>query len=74
MRKNIIKTAFVDSLPVLSGYMVLGIGFGIVLEKNGYGIIWAFLMSALIYAGSMQEWSFYLLRQACLPLHLQHLW
>lgn len=54
MRKRIIKNAFVDSLPVLSGYMVLGIGFGIVLEKNGYGVMWALLMSGLIYAGSMQ--------------------
>lgn len=54
MKKTIIKRAFLDSLPVLSGYMVLGIGFGIILEKEGYGFIWAFLMSALIYAGSMQ--------------------
>ncbi len=54
MRGRIIKSAFLDSLPVLSGYMVLGIGFGIVLEKNGYGFIWALLMSGLIYAGSMQ--------------------
>lgn len=42
------------SLPVMAGYVVLGTGFGIILEKNGYGIIWAFLMSGLIYAGSMQ--------------------
>ena len=54
MKKTIINRAFLDSLPVLSGYMVLGIGFGIILEKEGYGFIWAFLMSALIYAGSMQ--------------------
>lgn len=54
MKKTIIKRAFLDSLPVLSGYMVIGIGFGIILEKEGYGFIWAFLMSALIYAGSMQ--------------------
>lgn len=54
MKRRIIKNALFDTLPVLSGYMVLGIGFGIVLEKNGYGVIWAFLMSLLIYAGSMQ--------------------
>lgn len=54
MKKTIIKRAFIDSLPVLSGYMVIGIGFGIVLEKEGYGFIWALLMSSLIYAGSMQ--------------------
>ena len=54
MKDKILKQAFFDSLPVLSGYIVLGIGFGIVLEEAGYGVIWAFLMSAFIYAGSMQ--------------------
>lgn len=54
MKSSIIKTAFKDSIPVLSGYIVLGIGFGIILEKNGYGVLWAFLMSCFIYAGSMQ--------------------
>lgn len=34
--------------------MVLGIGFGILLQKAGYGVLWAFAMSLLIYAGSMQ--------------------
>ncbi|MBE5955767.1 MAG: branched-chain amino acid transporter AzlC [Lachnospiraceae bacterium] len=49
-----IKTAFLRTLPVMAGYMVLGIGFGITLENNGYGIWWALAMSGLIYAGSMQ--------------------
>ncbi|MBQ8001943.1 MAG: AzlC family ABC transporter permease [Clostridia bacterium] len=54
MKNKLIKRAFLDTLPVMSGYIVLGIGFGIVLEKNGYGVWWALLMSTLIYAGSMQ--------------------
>lgn len=49
-----IKTVFVKTLPVLAGYIVLGIGFGILMQKNGYGIWWVLAMSALIYAGSMQ--------------------
>lgn len=52
--KKLIKTAFVKSLPVMAGYVVLGIGFGILLKKAGYGLFWAFLMSLTIYAGSMQ--------------------
>lgn len=54
MNQRIIKTAFIKSLPVMAGYIVLGIGFGILLKKAGYGLIWAFLMSLTIYAGSMQ--------------------
>ena len=49
-----IKKAFYKSVPVMAGYIVLGIGFGILLNKAGYGIGWAFAMSTLIYAGSMQ--------------------
>ena len=48
------KTAFKDSLPVMAGYVVLGIGFGMVLKSKGYGLIWALAMSVFIYAGSMQ--------------------
>lgn len=51
---KIIKKAFKASVPVMTGYIVLGMGFGILLETKGYGVLWAFLMSLLIYAGSMQ--------------------
>ena len=53
MRKTV-GLALRDTVPVLTGYLVLGFGFGIVLRSAGYGILVAFLMSALIYAGAMQ--------------------
>ena len=51
---KVIKEAFLRSVPVMAGYVVLGIGFGILLRDAGYGVAWAFAMSLLIYAGSMQ--------------------
>lgn len=48
------KYALKRSLPVMAGYLVLGMGFGILLETKGYGIWWALAMSVFIYAGSMQ--------------------
>ncbi len=54
MKRQIIKQAFYKSLPVMAGYVVLGIGFGILLQKAGFGVLWAFAMSLFIYAGSMQ--------------------
>ena len=54
MKKTITKLAFIKSIPVMAGYIVLGIGFGILLRNAGYGAIWAFAMSLLIYAGTMQ--------------------
>ena len=53
-RKEILKKAFRSSLPVLGGYVLLGMGFGILLGSAGYGLPWAFFMSLFIFAGSMQ--------------------
>jgi len=38
----------------MAGYIVLGIGFGILMRNAGYGVLWAASMSIFIYAGSMQ--------------------
>lgn len=51
---KLLKTAIIKTLPIMAGYMVLGIGFGILLKVNGYGVLWAMAMSIFIYAGSMQ--------------------
>lgn len=52
--KQTVKSAFLATLPVLTGYLVLGFGFGIVLRAEGGSILLAAAMSTLIYAGSMQ--------------------
>ena len=51
---SLIKKTFLDTLPVMTGYLVLGMGFGIVLKTEGYSVWWALAMSIFIYAGSMQ--------------------
>ncbi len=52
--KKIISLAFIKSLPVMAGYLVLGFGFGILLQEAHYGVIWALCMGVFIYAGAMQ--------------------
>ena len=54
MQHSIVKQAFIKTVPVMAGYVVLGAGFGILLRNAGYGVLWAFAMSLFIYAGSMQ--------------------
>lgn len=54
MKKTAIRTAFLDTIPVLTGYVFLGFGFGILMTENGYGPGWSLCMSLFIYAGSMQ--------------------
>ena len=48
------RYAWKRSIPVMAGYIVLGMGFGMLLAAKGYGVIWAIVMSVFIYAGSMQ--------------------
>ena len=38
--KMTIKYAFKQSVPVMAGYLVLGMGFGILLKTKGYGVVW----------------------------------
>ena len=54
MNFKIYKRAFVHTLPVFAGYLVLGLGFGILLRVAGFGALWALAMSIFMYAGSMQ--------------------
>ena len=54
LRRKTIRQAFVRSIPVMAGYVVLGIGFGVLMHAAGYGLLWTLAMSLLIYAGSMQ--------------------
>lgn len=54
MMKQTIRQAFLKSIPVMAGYIVLGTGFGILMRNAGYGVAWAAAMSIFIYAGSMQ--------------------
>ena len=52
--KFLVKRSFLDTLPVMAGYLFLGTGFGMLLHSKGYSILCAAAMSIFIYAGSMQ--------------------
>ena len=54
MKRETLRRAFLDTVPVMTGYVFLGFGFGILMYQSGYGAGWSFAMSLLIYAGSMQ--------------------
>lgn len=54
MTKTTVRTAFLDTVPVMTGYVFLGFGFGILMHQNCFGVLWAAAMSLFIYAGSMQ--------------------
>lgn len=49
-----LAAAFPHTVPVLTGYLVLGMAYGVLMQAKGYGATWAFLMSAVAFCGSMQ--------------------
>ncbi|MBQ7220922.1 MAG: AzlC family ABC transporter permease [Synergistaceae bacterium] len=54
MRAGVIGRALHDTIPVMTGYVVLGIGFGILLSTKGYGAFWPLFTGTFIYSGTMQ--------------------
>lgn len=52
--KKAFEKAFPYTIPVLTGYLFIGIAFGVMYAEKGYSFLWAILMSVLVYAGSGQ--------------------
>jgi len=56
------------TLPVLAGYLMLGMAYGILMSDKGFSILWTFLMSAVVFAGALQYASVTLLASTFNPL------
>ena len=54
MTRKSLAAAFPYTLPVLMGYLSIGIVFGWMMAAIGYNAIWSFFMSLTVYAGSGQ--------------------
>lgn len=64
-----LKAAFPLTIPVMTGYLFLGMAFGILMDSKGYHFGWSILMSIFIYAGSMQFVAINLLTVAFNPIN-----
>ncbi|MCW8996259.1 MAG: AzlC family ABC transporter permease [Psychromonas sp.] len=54
MNKALLQAAFKATIPVLFGYIPLGMAFGILFNQLGFHWFYATLMSMVIYAGAGQ--------------------
>ncbi len=68
--KRAFKEAFPHTIPVMTGYLLLGAVFGILMAKYGLSFLWSGLMSLVIYAGSMQYAAMGLFQEAFSPLNI----
>ena len=67
-RRAAVRAAFPVTVPVMTGFLVLGIAYGILMQTKGYGPLWSALMSALAFGGSMQYAAITLLTTAFDPV------
>ncbi len=49
-----IGAALRTSSPIIVTFIVLGIGYGILMEKHGYGPLWSLLSGIIIFSGTAQ--------------------
>lgn len=53
-RRLALRAAFPHTIPVLTGFLFLGVAYGVLMSSKGYGPVWSTLMSAIGFGGSMQ--------------------
>ncbi|WP_312643552.1 AzlC family ABC transporter permease [Hydrogenoanaerobacterium sp.] len=68
-KRKALKAAFPHTIPVLTGFLFLGIAYGILMNTKGYGVGWTVLMSAVAFAGSMQYVAITLLTTVFDPIY-----
>ncbi len=56
------------TMPVMAGYLFLGIAFGVAMKAKGFALGWSALLSAIVYGGSLQFAMIEPLTQAFAPL------
>lgn len=67
-RNAALRTAFFATIPVLTGYIPLGMAYGFLMASIGYSPLLALGMSALVYGGSIQYVAVTLLASAFAPI------
>ena len=67
-KKKALNAAFPATIPVLTGFLCLGMAYGVLMQTKGYGPLWSTLMSAVAFCGSMQFVAITLLTTAFNPL------
>lgn len=49
-----VSAALRTSLPIMITFLILGAGYGILMQEHGYGPIWSLLSGIVIFSGTVQ--------------------
>ena len=54
MKRRALKAAFPRTIPIMTGFIFLGMAYGIYMNASGFSFIYPFFMSMLIFVGSLE--------------------
>ncbi len=54
MKKDVIKYAFIKSIPIMCSYLFVSMAYGIMMEESGFGWYYSLLISLTVYTGAFQ--------------------
>ena len=63
-------SAFPYTIPILTGFVFLGIAFGYYMNTEGFGAVYPIIISATVFAGSMEFVTVGLLKEAFDPVRV----
>lgn len=66
--KKALKCAFPKTIPIMTGFLFLGMSYGIYMNVSGFSFVYPMLMSLTIFGGSLEFVAVSLLLSAFAPL------
>ncbi len=66
--KKEVNAALRTTLPIMVTFLVLGCGFGILMEEHGFGPLWSVLSGIIIFSGTVQFVSISMLGSGSIPV------
>lgn len=49
-----VRAAFPHTIPIMTGYLAVGLAYGVLMASKGYNFLWSGFVSAFAFCGSMQ--------------------
>ena len=66
--RGALACAFPKTIPILAGFLFLGMSYGVLMRMNGFSFLYPLLMSIVIFGGSLEFVAASLLLSAFAPL------
>lgn len=70
MLKKAFKAAWPKTIPIMAGFLFLGLSYGVYMNVSGFSFVYPMVMSAVIYGGSLEFLTVSMLLSPFVPLQV----